>query len=168
MDRLTLYHPRWRGRLSQRIADDVWRVWDNIAAAGAEDGRKGLSFSLNTMAVQKFYTNIQPRSPKAPPINIEWGFGRAHHYLVNLTAPWGRGWVFEETFLVLRTLHFGEEQIFWDCEELQACETYPEDYRAWTIGRVIGQAIEIFRGNVIFQVETMPGLILLKATLSVN
>ena len=36
-----------------------------------------------------------------------------------------RGWVVQERLLSRRTLHFGREQIAWDCYTLQACETFP-------------------------------------------
>ncbi|CZR69604.1 uncharacterized protein PAC_19504 [Phialocephala subalpina] len=37
-----------------------------------------------------------------------------------------RGWVFQERLLAPRTIHFGKEQLFWECSELQpACETLP-------------------------------------------
>lgn len=35
-----------------------------------------------------------------------------------------RGWVFQERMLSPRTLHFSS-QLFWECREMQACETYP-------------------------------------------
>jgi len=37
-----------------------------------------------------------------------------------------RGWVFQERLLAPRVLHFSSEQVFWECEELDACETYPK------------------------------------------
>jgi hypothetical protein len=36
-----------------------------------------------------------------------------------------RGWVFQERMLSRRTLHFTAHQIYWNCEELCASETYP-------------------------------------------
>lgn len=36
-----------------------------------------------------------------------------------------RGWVFQERFLSPRMLHFGSKQLFWECNEMQACETFP-------------------------------------------
>jgi hypothetical protein len=36
-----------------------------------------------------------------------------------------RGWVIQERILALRTLHFGSSQLFWECRQFQACETYP-------------------------------------------
>ena len=36
-----------------------------------------------------------------------------------------RGWVMQERWLSSRVLHYGEDQILWECSELDACETYP-------------------------------------------
>ena len=36
-----------------------------------------------------------------------------------------RAWFFQERFLAPRTLHFGALQLFWECRENNACETFP-------------------------------------------
>lgn len=36
-----------------------------------------------------------------------------------------RGWVIQERLLAPRVLHFGKEQLFWECHEIDACETFP-------------------------------------------
>jgi hypothetical protein len=36
-----------------------------------------------------------------------------------------RGWVFQERLLSSRVVHFGAEQIVWECEHVRACETHP-------------------------------------------
>lgn len=37
-----------------------------------------------------------------------------------------RGWVFQERLLSSRVVHFGAEQIVWECEHVRACETHPD------------------------------------------
>jgi hypothetical protein len=37
-----------------------------------------------------------------------------------------RAWVTQERLLAPRVLHFGKYQIFWECREHDACESYPE------------------------------------------
>jgi hypothetical protein len=37
-----------------------------------------------------------------------------------------RGWVLQERLLSPRTIHFGSEQIFWECQYHTACESYPQ------------------------------------------
>ncbi|RMZ79554.1 hypothetical protein DV737_g3354, partial [Chaetothyriales sp. CBS 132003] len=36
-----------------------------------------------------------------------------------------RGWVLQERLLSHRILHFGAQQVFWECRERLACETFP-------------------------------------------
>jgi hypothetical protein len=36
-----------------------------------------------------------------------------------------RGWVLQERILSPRLIHFGREQLFWECRESFTCETYP-------------------------------------------
>jgi hypothetical protein len=36
-----------------------------------------------------------------------------------------RGWVLQERLLSPRTIHFGSEQMFWECDHHKACESYP-------------------------------------------
>ncbi|KAI1372074.1 heterokaryon incompatibility protein-domain-containing protein [Hypoxylon crocopeplum] len=44
---------------------------------------------------------------------------------ITLAPLMGRGWVFQERLLSPRTLHFGAEQLFWECRETEACEAFP-------------------------------------------
>ncbi|KAI3316817.1 heterokaryon incompatibility protein-domain-containing protein [Xylariaceae sp. AK1471] len=37
-----------------------------------------------------------------------------------------RGWVLQERLLSPRVLHFSADQVFWECRENYACETFPE------------------------------------------
>lgn len=37
-----------------------------------------------------------------------------------------RGWVFQERFLAPRVIHFGPEQVLWECASLDACEAFPQ------------------------------------------
>lgn len=37
----------------------------------------------------------------------------------------GRGWVLQERLLSPRTIHFAQEQFFFECRECKACESYP-------------------------------------------
>ncbi len=36
-----------------------------------------------------------------------------------------RGWVFQEQQLARRIIHFGPDQLLWECRQQRACETYP-------------------------------------------
>lgn len=37
-----------------------------------------------------------------------------------------RAWVIQERLLAPRTLHYSQQQLFWECHELEACETFPQ------------------------------------------
>ena len=36
-----------------------------------------------------------------------------------------RAWVVQERLLAPRTLHFGRDQLFWECRTFEACESFP-------------------------------------------
>lgn len=40
----------------------------------------------------------------------------------------------QEQLLSLRTLYLSPAQLFWECRELQSCETYPQSCRGLTLG----------------------------------
>lgn len=37
-----------------------------------------------------------------------------------------RGWIFQERVFSQRIIHFAEEEVYWECKELQASEAWPE------------------------------------------
>jgi hypothetical protein len=39
-----------------------------------------------------------------------------------------RGWALQERILPHRTIHFTKTQIFWECNEIRCCETFPAGY----------------------------------------
>ena len=57
------------------------------------------------------------------------------HYLIRSRPPLkhnlersellNRAWVFQERVLSPRYLHFHQQQLFWECRQLDACEWYP-------------------------------------------
>ncbi|OAQ69833.1 heterokaryon incompatibility protein [Pochonia chlamydosporia 170] len=49
------------------------------------------------------------------------------------TPIWRRGWVVQERLLSRCVLHFGRDQIFWECQEVPfACESFPGEMDIWT------------------------------------
>jgi hypothetical protein len=44
-----------------------------------------------------------------------------------------RAWVLQERLLSPRVIHFGRKQLFWECDELCACETFPAGLPQTTI-----------------------------------
>ena len=45
---------------------------------------------------------------------------------INESPLMKRAWVCQERLLSPRVLHFGRSQVFWECQHLSACETFPE------------------------------------------
>lgn len=69
-------------------------------------------------------------------IDMSWDDGPESSYQVDHTSFWAsqvleaslnqRAWVVQERLLSPRVLHFGHQQILWECRELDAAEKYPE------------------------------------------
>jgi hypothetical protein len=98
----------------------------NIAATGASDGTKGCYWERDPVTI--------------PPteVSIQWSNSLQSNSMVYHVVPephiWARklidqplnqrGWVLQERILSPRVLHFGHEQLFWECREFVACESY--------------------------------------------
>lgn len=68
--------------------------------------------------------------------------------LVNESPLGGRAWVLQERALARRTLHFGSNQLLWECSIGSACESYPWDPALAVITRRhINNDITLFRGS---------------------
>ncbi|KAF2248961.1 HET-domain-containing protein [Trematosphaeria pertusa] len=113
----------------------------NIAATGFRNGENGLFVRQQPDLLQPFGIELD----EAIPINEHHasssghdGTIRAGQYLLVDFVTWeagvdwaplnSRGWVVQERLLSARTLHFGEQQLFWECHELQACEVWPNGF----------------------------------------
>lgn len=103
----------------------------NISAAAAADSSEGLFFSRDPRLSSTSDVNVCVRGVE--------GFGLGVEYIdCNITnlAFWinnvsqcplnRRGWVLQERLLAPRVLHFGRDQLFWECRETDAAESYPE------------------------------------------
>lgn len=96
----------------------------NIAATGSIDVSIGLFRSRNVhilfpCEINTYYNGIE--DPLQYHI-IDRFFWKTH--LCN--APLNqRSWVVQERFLAPRNLHFGSQQLFWECREFDAAEKYP-------------------------------------------
>ena len=111
----------------------TWRVFTRtlfciIAAAAASESSQGYFFERD------------PESIKGCVVSATWMGGhnmnlpKGNLYCVN-SKLWSAGvteaslnqraWVVQERLLSVRVLFFGEKQIFWECYESIACETFP-------------------------------------------
>ncbi|KAF2005674.1 HET-domain-containing protein, partial [Amniculicola lignicola CBS 123094] len=89
-------------RESKKMGDVYLSAICNLSASGFENGVHG------------FLPNLRISDP-TPPIS---------------TGPLsGRGWVLQEQVLASRTLHFGDEQLSWNCNATSVSETWPLGWR---------------------------------------
>ena len=96
----------------------------NLSALDAESGHEGLFPPRNAESVRPLIVKVAWRDhPKGPYAIVDEEFWTDRVYDAPLNH---RGWVFQERLLAPRVLHFGSEQVFWECQEMDACETYPE------------------------------------------
>lgn len=95
----------------------------NIAATGASDSNGGC------------FTNRDPALVQRIEMKMSWTWGPGQYQIFD-QALWRHGvtcaplntraWVIQERVLAKRVLHFGSNQIYWECGERVACETFPE------------------------------------------
>lgn len=93
----------------------------NLSALGATAENGGLFFPRNAESIRTLRVEIACLD--GPCDLVHWGFWESAVDSMDLNL---RGWVFQERLLAPRILHFGSEQLFWECRELNACESYPE------------------------------------------
>lgn len=96
-----------------------------IAATGAKDSTVGLYF-------QRKVDLLVPVS-----IHIRWAGLPQSTYQVFDDQLWEeniekaplnrRAWVVQERLLSRRTVHFGQDQIAWECQQSRACEIFPDE-----------------------------------------
>lgn len=95
----------------------------NIAATGASNAEEGCfkdrDESLLRRCIIKSEWNNQKNGTWEIIANDFWD-ARINRAPLNK-----RGWVMQERWLSPRVLHYGRDQILWECSELEACEKYP-------------------------------------------
>lgn len=100
----------------------------NISAAGAEDGSIGCFFPRPSNWLDSRKISTFSEGSRSGYICHDHGFERKDLDGMPLMR---RGWALQERILASRTLHFAKSQIFWECNELHACESLSTgfDYR---------------------------------------
>ena len=78
-----------------------------------------------------------------------------------------RGWVLQERLLSHRITHFGATQVFWECRELLACETFPEGLPK-TIPKTLARAATRVVRNPTFDPKTIVRTIKRRMTANLN
>ncbi|KAK4226535.1 heterokaryon incompatibility protein-domain-containing protein [Podospora fimiseda] len=107
---------------SSRMVQVYTNSYCNIAAAHAADGTQGC------------FIERDPKLVRPLRVEVNWGPTPGPHYAVrenywlrevSLQCLNRRAWAFQERCLAPRNVIFGENQVFWECKELAANETFP-------------------------------------------
>ena len=96
----------------------------NIAATGASNDEEGCFRDRDASLLQQctIKSEWDDRDNKIWEIIDE----RFWDTRINQAPLNQRGWVMQERWLSPRVLHYGRDQILWECSEFDACETYPD------------------------------------------
>jgi hypothetical protein len=94
----------------------------NIAASYARDGTVGCFVKRNPEDVVPCQVSIGENGHEKQNVCIPAQFYRRGLLGTSLGK---RAWAFQERILTPRTLYFSESQIFWGCQQLEACESFP-------------------------------------------
>ncbi|KAH9217832.1 heterokaryon incompatibility protein-domain-containing protein [Leptodontidium sp. 2 PMI_412] len=147
----------------------------NIAATGFADGANGLFVErdpnlLLPIAVkldEDLYLSTQREMDKDARYKQA---SKGNYYLVD-TYTWKesidesplckRGWVAQERALSVRTLHFGREQLFWECMCVNSSEVFPKGIQRELEGLGIGlgadrSSVLPIRGMTLEQQQWLP------------
>lgn len=112
----------------ERESSQMGSIYSNsmctISAMASTDSSGGLFFERN------------PHLAQPCSINSQWEGQHPEKYSIVDYHLWdscitaaplsSRAWAVQERLLAARVLHFGGEQLFWECSELTACESCPE------------------------------------------
>jgi hypothetical protein len=112
--------------------------WLNIAATAANDSSQGC-FRTRDLS-RMVHHLIGPSHDSAGTTSwVLTPWDMWSHAIEQATLN-KRGWVLQERILSPRVVHFAEQQVFWDCREFRACESFsrgalpdaksPNDYSA--------------------------------------
>lgn len=114
--------------------------WCNLAASDGEDGRNGLFSTRDTSSIIPLIAkisnleNLQPVKPSGFRKFLQRFLKSDSEYLcfdieqgnvINNAILNTRAWVHQERVLSARSLMFTNDQIFWECQQHQASETFP-------------------------------------------
>lgn len=135
IDRLCIFQDSredWNQEAS-RMAFIYKYAFLTIAAACASQESQGCFRKRNIAGIQPWWLTSNPLLPSLPMAG--------HHESSYITSDEplpdqreggklgylaDRGWVFQERVLSQRIVHFAEEEVHWECKELEASEAWPE------------------------------------------
>lgn len=115
----------------------------NIAATAASDGSDSLFMERSPYSIPRFTVEIGWNDHRT-----SYSFARSDIWelgVINSNLN-RRGWVIQERLLSPRTISFGS-QIFWECHELEACETWADGLPAGL--SLQGEWSDVWHSNVL-------------------
>ena len=113
----------WEGQAV--IMGDVYHnSWCNIAATAALDSRFGCFMERSPLDVLP--CKIRTKWTSEPEKSFFCSSFDIWKNAVESSVLNHRAWVCQEVVLAPRVVHFAKCQMFWECLELRACETYPQ------------------------------------------
>lgn len=124
----------------RREAASIDRIYGNsyinIVAGSSETEKEGYFFHrdnrwLSAYAVPLQFADTRARAPKQHKVRLGniWRQEEPGDCVLS-----ERAWVHQERFLPIRALHFLKSQVFWECQQHAATETYPDGDANTTIG----------------------------------
>ena len=114
-----------------REAAEMHKVYShsycNLSASASIDSSEGLFRSRNPQILQNSQVNVCVADVDPDHQYVECDMHDYFFWLNNVSHCTinKRGWVNQERLLAPRILHFGQHQLFWECREYDACESYP-------------------------------------------
>jgi hypothetical protein len=98
----------------------------NLSATASKSG-------VNSMILNRHLSTVMPLTLRMGSDDAD--ASETSNSLIFFNVSWGnqiefqkinsRGWVFQERMLAHRVLHFAEDQVYWECHSLEACDTNP-------------------------------------------
>jgi hypothetical protein len=134
------------------MADVYSNSYCNIAAAHAADGTYGC------------FTGRDPRLINPLKVDLRWGPHPGTYYAVQwlywrqkvIETPLNlRAWVCQERLLAPRNVFFGETQLYWECFECTASETFPVRLPPGVGGSLKPRLIPLLDGGSIQQLREL-------------
>ena len=119
---------------SQRMGSIYRNAYLTISATGAHDPTHGCFFQRSCDLVRSVKVRLSKLSGLA---NNYFCFDRSFWSSNIIDSPLAdRAWALQERLLSPRILHFGRQQIAWECQEMSACETFPKGLSdEWAVAR---------------------------------
>ena len=117
-------HEDWQ-RESENMKHIYKKSYLTIAATNAIDAVGGLFVDRNPNDLKTF----RVRGPWSRELECDYLLSDHNIWTREiLESPLvKRAWAFQERLLSPRVLHFGRSQMLWECQDLNACETFPEN-----------------------------------------